>query len=253
MSNARFTAGCAVVVAIAAVAGVDGAAAEGLRAGATLCMRPMRLPFRTDEGGVRRAAIGRHVHDGLVAASFRVVAPAAVAAVLERELVASGGFVDPLTGTRDTGRFAAYQARTRNALGRELGCDAQLTASIVPIQAPFQAGVARWDGTSQRVSSAGRIVLSILGGMLESGWVGAFSLWLLAQDLAGEDLAFRSAGIETLVQLAVLEDKDLLPEDRWLADGAKLDGAIRSALGPGGRALLEEGQPGGGPLPSGGR
>jgi hypothetical protein len=114
----------------------------------------------------------------------------------------------------------------------------QLVASVVGVHASFQHGVASWDGAKQQVSSTGRIVLQVLAGAVESGWVGAFSLWLRVLDLAGNELAFRSAGIETLVHLALLEDKDLLPEDRWLTDGARLDAAIASALGPRGEKLL---------------
>jgi hypothetical protein len=253
VSNVRRTARRAVVVVVAAGILEASTAAAELRAGATLCLHPMQLPFRTDEGGARRAAIERRVEEGLVAAGFRVVPAAKVVAVLERELQAAGGFVDPATGVRDGARLAAFRARAGRELGRELACDAQVTASIVPVQARFNAGLARWDGASQQVVSTGRIALTMLGGVIESGWVGAFSLWLLAQDLAGEDVAFRSAGIETLVELAVLQDKDLLPEDQWLADGAKLDAALHSALGPGGSALLYEGTPAGGPLRADGR
>jgi hypothetical protein len=62
-------------------------------------------------------------------------------------------------------------------------------------------------------------------------------------DFEGNLIAFRSAGIETPVQLAVVEDRDLLPEDRWLTDEARLDAAILSALGPRGESLRLHGAP----------
>jgi hypothetical protein len=62
-------------------------------------------------------------------------------------------------------------------------------------------------------------------------------LWLRLLDLQGDEIGFRSAGIEAVVQLAVLEDKDLLPDDQWLTDGTKLAAAIGSALGASGSAL----------------
>ena len=56
-------------------------------------------------------------------------------------------------------------------------------------------------------------------------------------------VAFRSAGIETPVSLAVVEDQDLVPEDRWLMDEARLDWAIRTAIGAGGDGLRRNGRP----------
>ena len=93
------------------------------------------------------------------------------------------------------------------------------------------------------MSSGGRRALHIFRGIQERGWVTALSLWLQVFDLDGNRIAFRSAGIETPVQLAVVEDKDLLPEDRWLTDEIRLDAAIRSALGPQGESLRLHGTP----------
>jgi hypothetical protein len=67
-------------------------------------------------------------------------------------------------------------------------------------------------------------------------------------DLQGEEIAFRSAGIETLVNFALVKEKDRLPPDRWLRDEAKIAAAITSALGPRGAALRSEGHPDGTPL-----
>ena len=85
--------------------------------------------------------------------------------------------------------------------------------------------------------------MNALAGVQESGWVSAFSLWLQVTDLAGKNVAFRSAGIETPVTFAVVEDQDLVPEDRWLTDEVRFGDAIRSALGPLGEALRLHGRP----------
>lgn len=215
----------------------DGAAG-GLAPGVTLCMYPLGLPFPTGDHDPRRASIERRLTAALLNASLRVVEPARVKVVRDRELGAEGGIFDPVLGRPIPEKYRAYHDRIAAAFARELGCDAQLIASVVPVRASFATGVAKWDGASQQISSTGRIVLQALGGEVESGWVGAFSLWLLVRDLAGNDLTFRSAGIEALVRLAVIEDKDLLPQDQWLTDGAKLDAAIASALGSAGRKLL---------------
>jgi hypothetical protein len=238
MFNALVARGCRAL-AVATLLVAHPAAGAGLASNATLCLHPLGLPFRAGLDDPRRASIEQRLTAALVAASFRVVEPARVQAVRERELKANGGFIDPALGWRIPEKYRAYRDRMGKALARELGCDAELVASVVPVRASFVNGTANWDGVSQQVSSTGRIVLNAIAGQMESGWVGAFSLWLLVRDLGGTDIAFRSAGIETLVHLAVLEDKDLLPEDQWLTDGTKLDAAIASALGPGGRKLRD--------------
>jgi hypothetical protein len=215
--------------------------AAPLAQGAKLCLYPLRAPL--PEGDERRSELERKLSAALVAASFRVADPEAVRALEERVRKESGGFFDAATGEQDVGRRLAYRERLASALRSELGCDAQLRASVVSLRARFANGSATWDGVSQQVSSTGRIVLNALAGVQESGWVSALSLWLHVTDLAGNDLAFRSAGIETPVSLAVMEDKDLLPEDRWLTDPEKVDAAIEAALGPRGSWLWQRGAP----------
>ncbi len=217
--------------------------AEPLEPGAKLCMYPLSLPLSESRSEERRPGLQKKLIDALADASFEVADPAAVEALEERVRRESGGFVDSVMGQRDGPRFLAYRGRLADALRADLGCDAQLYASVVSLRAFFIEGLARWDGTTQRVSSVGRIVMNAIAGVHESGWVGAFSLWLRVTDLLGDDIAFRSAGIETPMQLAVVEDRDVVPEDRWLTDEARLDNAIRSALGPGGAALRSDGRP----------
>ena len=179
----------------------------------------------------------------MVAASFKVPDPQAVSDLVERIKRDTGGVVDVASGRRDEARYHAFREQRAAALRNAFGCDAEMSAYVVRVQARFAAGTASWDGTSDSVSSTGRVVLQAIGGVYESGWVAALSLWLRAFDLDDNDLAFRSAGIETLASLAVLKDQDVLPVDLWLTNAEKLDAAIRSALGPNGDALRLRGTP----------
>jgi hypothetical protein len=217
------------------------AKAEPLGPGSKLCLYPVTIPIDEDEGADRRDVIEKKLIAALEAASFELADPVSVRELADRVKTESGGWVDPVTGRRDESRHRAFRANLATALREDLECDAQLVAQVVPVRASFNNGMAKWDGTSDQVSSTGRIVLNLLAGVSESGWIGAFSLRLWALDLEGDDLAFRSAGIEALVELAVWKDKDFLPEDHWLTDEVKIDAAIQSALGPAGRALRERG------------
>jgi hypothetical protein len=235
--------------ALFAAFAASAAQAGPLDPGAKLCMYPLSVPLDEKSGAERRAAIERQLVAGLEAAAFEVADPAAVRALWERVHGEVGATIDPVTGERDPARHAEEREKLARGLAEELGCDAQLVASVVIVRALFFSGNASWDGTKQQVSSTGRQLLNALAGAVESGWVNAFSLWLRVLDLNDDEIAFRSAGIETPMQLAVKKDEDLVPEDRWLLDAARIDAAILSALGPGGSALRERGSPGSPPSP----
>ena len=237
MSNGRPATVVRFAALIAVLASTRPAIGGGLAPGAVVCLHPAQLPFAAGTADVRRSSIEQRLIVALQRESFTVVDPNRVAAVHRRVLEAAGGFVDPVTGTIDATRRRTIHERLARAFATELGCAVRLVPSVVTVRAGFQSGFAEWDGTKQQVSSTGRIVLNAISGTIESGWVGAFSLWLRLLDLQGEEIGFRSAGIEAVVQLAVLEDKDLMPDDQWLTDGAKLDAAIASALGADGSAL----------------
>jgi hypothetical protein len=237
MINARSWTACRVVVLLGLAVSPRAAIAGGFAPGAVVCLQRLQLPFAGGTADARRTAIEQRIVAALTREAFTVVEPDRVTPVQDRVLKATGGFIDPATGMVDADRYRAFRERLAHALATELRCDVRLVPSVAPVRARFDSGVARWDGTTQQVSSTGRIVLNALTTTIESGWVGAFSLWLRLLDLGGEEIGFRSAGIEALVQLAVLEDKDLLPEDQWLTDGTKIDAAIASALGAGGNTL----------------
>jgi hypothetical protein len=229
------------ILAVFLAALASSAAAGGpLDPGATLCLHPLAVPLDEKNGEERRAAIELRLAEALRAASFEVPDPAAVGALRKRVFDETGSAVDPATGERDQAVFAARQEKIAQALATEFGCDAYLIAGVATVRAGFVNGTASWDGAKQQISSTGRIVLQVLGGVAESGWVKAFSLWLRVLDPGDQEIAFRSAGIETPLQLAVVKDEDLVPEDHWLSDMTRIDAAIQSALGPGGVALREQ-------------
>jgi hypothetical protein len=215
----------------------DPIASEVLRTGAKLCLYPLRAPLDEKAGEARRVAIEQRLIAALKAAAFDVADPAKVRELRERSFDEAGELFDPATGERQADVYARARANVAQAFRAELGCDAQLVASVVIVRAPFAGTTASWDGTTQQVVSTGRLLLGALGGVVESGWVNAFSLRLRVADFDDETLAVRSAGIETPLQLAVVKDQDLVPEDLWLKDTARIEAAIQSALGPSGSAL----------------
>jgi len=231
----------AVLVVVAASIGAT--ADDALAPGTRLCLHPVHLPTVIPEDGERRPVIERQLEAALTAADFRVVGSEDVARVSKAVFEAGEGWVDPTTGLRVESLFQDYRARLARALREELGCEMRVSAGVVPVRAPFVNGIAQWDGRHEQMITTGRMVLQTLGGVSESGWVAALSLWLQVTDLEGHDVAFRSGGIETLVQLGVAVDRDLLPADVWLSDAMNLAAAIELALGPAGKDLREAGAP----------
>jgi hypothetical protein len=208
-----------------------------LEPGTRLCLYPVGVPLEEKAGEARRAAIEGQLVAALRAASFEVADPPAVRALRKRIFEEESHLFDPATGERDPIAYERTLTKLAHAFREELGCDAQLAANVAIVRAPFAGGTASWDGTTQQVASTGRVILGALGGVVESGWVNAFSLWLRVADFHDESIAFRSAGIETPLQLAVVKDQDLVPQDLWLQDAGRIEAAIQSALGPGGSAL----------------
>jgi hypothetical protein len=228
---------CAQALLALAALAAEPAASGALDPGTTLCLYPVGLPLEEQAGEERRAAIQAQLAAALRAAGFEVADPARVRQLRERSFDEAGPLFDPATGERRPEIYERALSQLERALRDDLGCDVQLGASVVIVRAPFAGGTAAWDGTRQQVASAGRMILGALGGVVESGWVNAFSLRLRVADFRDETLALRSAGIETPLQLAVLKDQDLVPQDLWLKDSARIEAAIQSALGPGGSAL----------------
>lgn len=236
------------IVCVSLTLALPAAAADLLPPGTTLCLHSPTLPLGETSAAARRDDLARRLRTALVAAGFAVAEPQAVEALEKRVDEETGGYIDPATGWRDAARYQAYRSARAAALRDELHCDAEVRAQVVGVRARFSGGWATWDGTSRGISSTGRVLLNVLGGVHEYGWVQALSLWLQVSDLDGNDLAFRSAGIEPLASMAVLRDQDVLPQDAWLTDGEKLDAAIRSAVGPSGEGLRRLGAPPGGEI-----
>src|SRR5262245_11512344 len=204
--------------------------------GARLCLQRPWLPVENANADPRTADLETRLTAALQGAGLEVPEPAAVDAAIDRELAPLPGIIDPHTGQRDAARYAARQAAIAQAL-RGLDCDARMTAEVVPVWVFFNNGFVQWDGRNQRVSSGGRIALQALGGIWEYGHVRALSLWLRVLDLEEKEIAFRSAGIEAIVELSVTDDGETVPPTEWLTTTKRLDSAIQSALGERGEHL----------------
>jgi hypothetical protein len=204
-----------------------------------LCLLPASLPF--EEGDERFDVVEEKVAAVFRSAGFKVTDSEEIVDVYKRVDEEWGDIFDPLTGRIIKEKQERLIQEIGGAYRGELGCDALLRISIAVVRAQYQTPTASWDGTTRQVVSTGRTILTMLAGQTEYGWVSALSIWIRLMDPEGNDIGFRSAGIEPLVDFSYSRDLDKLPPDQWLRDEAVLDEAIESALGAGAELLRTEG------------
>ncbi len=199
-------------------------------------MLPADLPFEADDE--RRESLERIVTRSFEAASIEITPSTEVRALLEAVDRRSGAIFDPATGRVDPALDEIYREDIERSVREAFGCAGFVELRLASVRAFYDGTSARWDGQSARINSGARIATRVFASVLlgtyitEQGWVPALSLWIRVIDLRSRDVAFRSAGIEPLMDFSYSRDEDLLPEDRWLRDDAKIQEAVDSALGP---------------------
>jgi len=198
-------------------------------AAARLCFLPLSLPF--DEEDERFGMVEDKITNVFESAGFETTDSESVREAYEPVNEEWGEVFDPLTGRILGDKQARFEQEVGRAYRDALGCDALVRVSLALVRAQYSMPIATWDGTTRQVMSTGRTILTALLGQSQSGWVSALSIWIHLMDLEGNDIGFRSAGVEPLVEISISRDLDKLPEDRWLVDEERLDGAIDSALG----------------------
>lgn len=220
-----------------------------------LCMLPASFPF--DEKDERRARIESIVTREFEAASISIAPSTEVQKLIEAVDERSGRIFDPATGRVDEAKESVYLDDIERSVGEQLGCTGFVRVGLHQVLAWYDGQFAHWDGRRTAINSgariAGRIALGILAGtyIQEQGWVPALSLSIEVRNLRYDDVAFRIAGVEPLVNFSVSRKQDLLPSDEWLKDEAQVVTAIGAALGTDLADLKGNGRPGETPLPAG--
>ncbi|MBY0398685.1 hypothetical protein K2X89_00180 [Myxococcota bacterium] len=218
-------------------------------------MLPPDLPFEEDDE--RRARLERSVTREFEAAAITIAPSVEVEKLLDAVDERSGKIFEPETGRVDDAKQSLFLDDIERSTGQELGCTGFVRIGLHQVLAYYDGHYAHWDGRRTAINSgariAGRIVLGILAGayIQERGWVPALSLSIQVTNLRYDDVAFRTAGVEPLVNFSVSRKQDLLPADRWLEDEAQVETAIGLALGSGLAELKGNGRPGATPLPDG--
>lgn len=161
--------------------------------------------------------------------------------ILER----SGGFYDPITGGQDEARHREARMRLYDELAATFGADAVLYPELWLVDAPFEGGVARWDGASEDVRVlAGQVLdwVSTIAAALASlnadheapaGSVSALSLGIVIESIEGAEIYSHASGIQVLEKMRWHErDWQQVPPEELLADRDRMKRAVRLGLRP---------------------
>ena len=131
-----------------------------------------------------------------------------------------GGIFDPYTGRRDDERFQRAVDRLREELKENFEPDVLLRPELWVVDAPFHDAVARWDGTSQDISTS-RFRFG------QDGFVLALTFGIVVEDLEGIELYVNGGGIEVLETL-----ESVVPTEALFADRERIRNAVLTALEP---------------------
>ena len=132
-----------------------------------------------------------------------------------------GGFYDSFTGDRNDVAFAAATDSLRSELRNRFDADGLFIPELWDGMAPFEWGVAKWDGATQEV----------FGAFPLSGEVRALSLVVHIEDLSGRELFTNAFGFATI---EAWHNFDWLPLDLdgVIGDSRLIATAVSGALEP---------------------
>jgi hypothetical protein len=206
----------------------------------TICLNPL-ADLKPDEDAdeeiqAKLKAIDALIVNELKQAGFTTVEPELVQAAWERAGASEGGCVDVHTGRADIAKCEAIRTRWRKDLKEDLGCDAVLTPAIAVVRAPWNNGMARWDGAEQTLGA----------GVGSYGYVAALSLSVALHDIAGEEIYYNTGGIQTLATLNSgfwSHEFETVPHDQLLSSPGRNLIGVHAALADLPRRPPADGQP----------
>lgn len=178
-------------------------------------------PIKENFGNLLMAELRRY--------GFTVVRPQEYETIWNRVVAELGGLEDDSEDQRDHAKIAQAMAQTLDGLRAGFKLDAVLIPSIVVAEAPFAAGRAMWDGTTQSIKMGGAGA-GFWSGSPE-GRVGALSFSVTILSTSGETIFVNAGGIEVLSKL---EGKRfvLVPRDELFTDQLRIENSVRLALKP---------------------
>jgi hypothetical protein len=149
----------------------------------------------------------------------------------DAERTAAGGFFDPFTGKLDAAKLKASRQHVLRSMQEHPAATAIVLPHVIFRAAPFDSGVAEWDGIKESLTGKGSLANFFDPIRGHSGALGALSLDVQLIDPAGESLFEGVGGIQLAARFNPAGPEPLA-ESELFADPAKDTRAIDIALAP---------------------
>jgi len=199
-----------------------------------IALAPVEVPSDLLKSAQVPLELGSMISEKLVQAGFQVVGPEVFKEKMTAVIREKGGAYDPITGKRDEAKFRELKKACLSNIQATTGAKAALWAKVVPVPAPFSGCRARWDGTTEYVSTTFLGIFCPTSSMF--GNTSALSLVVTMEDIDGNILYFNGGGIQLLkrfVESFPFGGKfQNVADDQLLADTARKSAAVELALGP---------------------
>jgi hypothetical protein len=167
---------------------------------------------------------------GLRKLGFELVDDRELGSLWAGEAAHAHGFYDPITGNLDQKKYDAARQRVRDGVAKSKGAKAFVFPEVDIRSAPFQAGMANWDGVKEMVTSS----KSWLGTMFNPnaqylGQMPALSLKISIVDVANQTLYEDYGGIQVAKRVVGGQLQDV-PEPELFSNAANDSRAVDLAL-----------------------
>jgi len=197
----------------------------------TIALYAVLAPSELGSVDPQRGKFAALIAAQLEAAGFTVVPPEVSDSIWTRLTDSLGGLHDSHTGERDTVKLNTARTLAMSELQARFHADAWLHPYIVFSDAKYEEGDAQWDGAKQSYQSLGKKLLTALLGEGTSGKTKALSLWVVMEDMDGEELYENQGGLQ-LYMIPQGQDVVKIDPAELYADSKRNSTAVRLALEP---------------------
>ena len=182
----------------------------------TIAMAPVVVPGDLEDPEPAKAKFESLIEAKLREVGFSVVPSRESSEIFEKMNKQLGGIFDPVTGERDETKLKTVREHALRELSTKFKADAVLHPSIRVVKAQFAGGVAKWDGTSESMTTGGFMAVILSQPARYQGTVGALSLVAVIEDIHGVDVYVNVGGIQLLSKLSggFLASTELVPVPR---------------------------------------
>lgn len=148
-----------------------------------------------------------------------------------------GGYINTVTGNRDSAKYKAVRNETLNILHEKYNVTSMIMPQLRYRNASFGNYRAQWDGQEETYEQNNSDVTNFLSTLLVNtgGTAPALSLVVFVEDNNANQIYMGAGGIQLLAKVNDDNEFENIPDEQIMGDPLKLDFAINESL----RKLLD--------------